>query len=95
LGSSDLRLVLMPGDVQAAAPASTTGAEGPSGQVLAPLPGDHGWSARVALGDQIVHAHATEALRVGARVLLSPASTTPRLLPWDRGRSHQPPAARP
>lgn len=94
LGSSDLRLVLMPGDVQAAAPASTTGAEGPSGQVLATLPGEHGWSARIALGDQIVHAHAIEALRVGARVLLS-LRRPPRLLPWDRGRSHQPPAARP
>jgi iron(III) transport system ATP-binding protein len=90
-GSADLRLVLMPGDVAAVA---TTSQEGATGQVLAALPTDAGFTARIAFGDQIVHAHATEALRPGTRALLT-LRRPPRLLPWDRGTSLPSPADRP
>jgi iron(III) transport system ATP-binding protein len=83
--AADLRLVLLPGDATAAPVNGAVAAAQPGamGRVLATLPVDGAFVVRVALGDQIVHAHAGAALPAGA-----PASLTlrrpPRLLPWDR-----------
>jgi len=85
--TTDLRLVLMPGDAQAVAAAEnppTAAPQSAHGRVLATLPADSGFTVRVALGDQIVHARASTGLPPGAHVLLS-LRRPPRLLPWDRG----------
>lgn len=80
----DLRLVLLPGDAVAAA----IGA-GPTGRVLATLPAADGFLVSVAIGDQIVHAHADAPLPAGSTASLS-LRRSPRLLPWDRGSSPTP-----
>ena len=92
--AADLRLVLLPGDATAAAPGagSAAGTAGALGRVLATLPADDGFTVRVALGDQIVHARAAEGCPPGATVLLT-LRRPPRLLPWDRGASAPPAAA--
>jgi ABC-type sulfate/molybdate transport systems ATPase subunit len=78
----DLRLVLLPGDATATAAAPS--ANGPTARVLTTMPTPTGFVLRVALGDQIVTAHAAAALPAGAAVQLA-LRHAPRLLPWDSG----------
>ncbi|MBX3461643.1 MAG: ABC transporter ATP-binding protein [Planctomycetes bacterium] len=72
----DLRLVLLPGDVDLAPPGS-----GPAGRILCALPGEDPVRLRVALADQIVEAHARAAPPAGAEVTLA-LRAAPRFLPW-------------
>jgi len=74
-----LRLVLLPGDVEARAAAAETGVA--LGQVLAIEPDPAGLRVRVAFDGQIVSARAPQPVPVGASVSLVPVRT-PRLLPW-------------
>jgi iron(III) transport system ATP-binding protein len=78
-----LRLVLLPGEVAADAVGPATA---PRGRVLACLPGEPGFVARVALHDQIVHARARVPLPVGSEAALTLLSA-PRLLPWQANGS--------
>lgn len=78
----ELRLVLLPGDVAAAATAERRDA--PCGRVLAAVPGPRDCALRIALGDQIVPALAPHALPVGSTAFLT-MLRPPRLLPWRAG----------
>ncbi len=77
-----LRLVLMPGDVQATPVTDTSARSTPRGTVIACLPQGSTFVVRVAFGDQILPAMATASIRAGDAAelhLQQPA----RLLPWD------------
>ncbi len=73
----DLRLVLMPGAVEATPPTSG----GVRGRVLVPPMGPHA-HARIALGEQILLARAPLGIRPGSEVELR-LDTPPCILPWD------------
>lgn len=77
---NELRLVLLPGEAAVDGADGADGA-GPRGQVLGCLPGNGAYVARVALGDQIVTAHAARQLPPGSAVTLT-LDSEPRLLPW-------------
>jgi iron(III) transport system ATP-binding protein len=72
----DLRLVLLPGDVQLTASGTT-----PTGRILTVLPGERSLRVRLALGDQIVETTADESPPIGTEVPLALCGT-PRFLPW-------------
>jgi len=74
--SGDVRLVLLPGDVQLGASGST-----PTGRILTALPGERGMRLRLALGDQIVETMADDPPPIGTDVPLALCGT-PRFLPW-------------
>jgi ABC-type sulfate/molybdate transport systems ATPase subunit len=74
--SGDVRLVLLPGDVQLGASGST-----PTGRILTALPGERGMRLRLALGDQIVETTADDPPPIGTDVPLALCGT-PRFLPW-------------
>ncbi|MCR9243666.1 MAG: ABC transporter ATP-binding protein [bacterium] len=76
---SELRLVLLPGDVSAS-PADDSPAE-VRGSVLTSTPTTDGYQNRIALGDHIVFARSDELLATGLPARLNLRST-PRLLPW-------------
>jgi len=75
----DLRLVLLPGDVQLTGSGTT-----PTGRILTVLPGERGLRVRLALGDQIVETTADDPPPIGAEVALALCGT-PRFLPWQQG----------
>jgi iron(III) transport system ATP-binding protein len=79
--ADDVRLVLMPGDVSAAAQEPGSAATAVSGKVLSSRPTAAGIQTRVAVGDQIVTAAAHELLTPDTHVALS-LQREPRLLPW-------------
>jgi len=72
----DLRLVLLPGDVQL-----TTSGTAPTGRILTVLPGERGLRVRLALGDQIVETAADAPPAIGTEVPLALCGA-PRFLPW-------------
>jgi ABC-type sulfate/molybdate transport systems ATPase subunit len=77
---ADLRLVLLPGDVQL-----TTSGDSPTGRILSILPGERGCRVRLALGDQIVETTADEPPPIGSDVPLALCGA-PRFLPWSEGQ---------
>ncbi|MBL8739278.1 MAG: ABC transporter ATP-binding protein, partial [Planctomycetes bacterium] len=89
---ADLRLVLLPGDVRAAAVAEPAGSgnhAAPRGRILSAVPGEGGYRLRIALGDQLVPAHSTAPLVPGQQAQLTLVNP-PRLLPWQRQSTPNP-----
>ncbi|MBL8754597.1 MAG: hypothetical protein JNK15_14935, partial [Planctomycetes bacterium] len=81
--AGDVRLVVLPGEVRAAAANGSATATTPTARVLTTAPAVGGFQLRCALGDHLVVASATAPLPVGSNTTLS-LSAPPRLLPWQR-----------
>ncbi|MBL9079176.1 MAG: ABC transporter ATP-binding protein [Planctomycetes bacterium] len=75
-GDGDLRLVLLPGDVQLGKPGHL-----PTGRILSVLPDERGFRLRVAFADQLVETTSDTAPAVGTEVPLA-LRAAPRFLPW-------------
>ena len=73
----DLRLVLLPGDVQ-----FTAAGGAPTGRILGAVPGERGMRVRIAFADHIVETTSDDAPAIGTDVPLALCGT-PRFLPWN------------
>ncbi|HEX5054269.1 MAG TPA: ABC transporter ATP-binding protein [Planctomycetota bacterium] len=78
--TGDLRLVLLPGDLDAT-PADGGTNSTPHGRVLTSTPHDGVFRLRIAFGEQIVQVVAAHEAAIGAPVALA-LRRPPRLLPW-------------